>query len=636
VLSSFQEHLFGYAMFVLGTAGHVDHGKSTLVKALTGIDPDRLPEEKEREMTIDLGFAWLSLPSGREVSIVDVPGHERFVHNMLAGAGGIDVVLLVVAADEGVMPQTREHLAILDLLGVRRGVVVLTKADLVERGWLDLVREEVVETLRGTVLEGAPMVVVSAVTGEGLDGLKAVLDALLATIPPRPDRGRPRMAIDRSFAVPGFGTVVTGTLVDGPLSVGMEMELVLLGRQVRIRGLQRHRQRVEQIPPGSRAAANLVGVGHEEVTRGEVLTIPGWLRPTTTLDVHLRSSRWAPHPLRHNMGVVVHAGTAAVQGRLRLLDADVLEVGQSGWAQVLTLSPLAVARGDPFIVRSSGHTLGGGVVVETHSPRHRRRHPPTLERLARLAQGSPEDLLRSALTGPLPKDRSTLARETDLPPEQVASLVERLHRRGEALLLRGPGGQGEWVIGREGWEAMRRRVEEVLQAFHRRYPLRRGMSREDLRARLGLSPGAWDAALAALVREGFALEAGALVGLPSHKPHPTPEQEALAAAFLEALEAHPYSPPPPPPNLDPELLAFLVEEGKVVKVAEGIVFSPRAYQEMVRRIVAHLREHGRITIAQVRDMFGTSRKYALALTEHLDQKHITRRVGDERVLVGEP
>ncbi|MFN3974958.1 MAG: selenocysteine-specific translation elongation factor, partial [Dehalococcoidia bacterium] len=539
-------------MFVLGTAGHVDHGKSTLVKALTGIDPDRLKEEKEREMTIDLGFAWLRLPSGREVSIVDVPGHERFVHNMLAGVGGMDLALLVVAADEGVMPQTREHLAILDLLQVKQGVVVLTKSDLVDQGWLGMVQEEVARLLEGTILENAPIIAVSALTGQGIDNLKATLDCLLNQTPRRPDLGRPRLPIDRAFMMPGFGTVVTGTLVDGSLAVGMEVELVLLGRRARVRGLQRHRQRVDSISPGSRAAVNLAGVEYQEIHRGEVLTIPGWLNPTTLVDVHLRAARWAPQPLRHNMGVTFHTGTAEVLGRLRLLDADTLEANQAGWAQVHLAAPVAVVRGDPFIVRSSQHTLGGGTVVDAHPQRHRRRHPPTLELLAILTRGSPEETIRAVLASPLPRAPQALSRETGLPLEQVAAALASLRSKGTVIALTAPPGQGEWVIGREGWEALRGQALSTLQAFHAHYPLRKGMPKEDLRTRLGLDGGPFSAALSTLVSEGVVAEAGALVRLASHTPRLTPQQEVAARAFLQALEAAPYA--PPSPNIDGELL----------------------------------------------------------------------------------
>ncbi|HZU78032.1 MAG TPA: selenocysteine-specific translation elongation factor, partial [Dehalococcoidia bacterium] len=293
-------------MYVLGTAGHVDHGKSTLVEALTGIDPDRLREEKERGMTIDLGFAWLTLPNGGEVSIVDVPGHERFIKNMLAGVGGIDLALLVVAADEGVMPQTREHLAILDLLGIHSGVVALTKADLVEQDWLELVQADVEETLAGTTLQGAPIVPCSAMTGQGLPELLAAIEAALAGTPAKRDIGRPRLPIDRAFTIAGFGTVVTGTLIDGSLRVGQEL-VVEPGRlRTRARGLQSHRQKVESLPPGTRAAVNVAGLATEELRRGMVLTTPGWLEPTIAVDVRLQAVRDLARPVRHNAQVTFH------------------------------------------------------------------------------------------------------------------------------------------------------------------------------------------------------------------------------------------------------------------------------------------------------------------------------------------
>ena len=297
-------------MYVIGTAGHVDHGKSTLVKALTGIDPDRLQEEKDREMTIELGFAWLTLPSGREVSVVDVPGHERFIKNMLAGVGGIDLAMLVVAADESVMPQTREHLAILDLLEVKRGLVVVTKVDTVDQDWTELVKLEVEDVLKGTSLEGASMAEVSAITGQGVPALQVLLDSMLEQTTRREDLGRPRLSIDRSFVMPGFGTVVTGTLLDGSLTVGQEVELIPSGRKRRIRGLQSHQQKVESIGPGNRVAVNLANTTQDEAGRGEVLTMTGWLRPTRIADVRIRMISNAPQPIKHNLGVTFYTGTS--------------------------------------------------------------------------------------------------------------------------------------------------------------------------------------------------------------------------------------------------------------------------------------------------------------------------------------
>src|SRR3990172_3190399 len=309
-------------MYVIGTAGHVDHGKSALVHALTGIDPDRLQEEKERGMTIDLGFAWLKLPGGEQVSIVDVPGHERFIKNMLAGAGGIDLALLVVAADEGGMPQTREHLAILDLLGVSSGVLVVTKKDLVEDDLLELVADDVREAVEGTTLAGSPLVACSALSGDGLDELRRVLDERLEATPPKRDIGRPRLPVDRSFTMAGFGTVVTGTLIDGPFEVGQEVEIVPGGQRARIRGLQHHREQVQRALPGRRTAVNLSGVAKDGGGRGQVLALPGSMAPTTALDVRLRALASLRRPLRHNAELTLHVGSAETPARLLLLDPD--------------------------------------------------------------------------------------------------------------------------------------------------------------------------------------------------------------------------------------------------------------------------------------------------------------------------
>jgi selenocysteine-specific elongation factor len=337
-------------MRVIGTAGHVDHGKSTLIRALTGIDPDRLQEEQARGMTIDLGFAWLRLPNGVEVSIVDVPGHERFIHNMLAGVGGIDIALLVIAADEGVMPQTREHVAILDLLGITSGVVALTKRDLVDDEWLDLVQADVEEFLSATTLKDARVVPCSATTGSGLDTLLDVLENLLARERTRPNAARPRLPIDRVFTVAGFGTVVTGTLIDGELSLGQELEVQPGGLRGRVRGLQSHRKKLDTIPAGTRTAVNLSGLAVDDLRRGQVLGAPGTLTSTRAVDARLRLIRDA-RPLRHNAEVTFHTGAAETMARVSLLDRDELQPGEEAWAQVRLRDEVALARGDVFVVR---------------------------------------------------------------------------------------------------------------------------------------------------------------------------------------------------------------------------------------------------------------------------------------------
>ena len=387
-------------MRVIGTAGHVDHGKSTLVTALTGINPDRLKEEQEREMTIDLGFAWMALPDGEPVGIVDVPGHRDFIENMLAGVGGIDAVLFVVAADEGVMPQTREHLTILDILQVQGGVIALTKCDLVDDPeWLELVKNDVRQAVQGTILADAPLVAVSAFTGAGLDELKNTLGAVLAERLPRPDLGRPRLPVDRVFSMPGFGTVVTGTLVDGVFRIGDEVEILPGGLRGRVRGLQAHKHSEESAAPGSRTAINIAGLSHEQVRRGDVIAHPGVYLPTSWLDVHFRLVADASSPLKHNTECKLFIGAAEVPVRLRLLGSEELLPGQEGWLQLELRQPVVAMRGDNYLLRrpSPGETLGGGVVVDPQpAGRHKRFDAEILQQLETLAQGSPTELLLRA------------------------------------------------------------------------------------------------------------------------------------------------------------------------------------------------------------------------------------------------
>lgn len=619
-------------MFVLGTAGHVDHGKSTLVHALTGIDPDRLREEKERGMTIDLGFAWLTLPSGREVSIVDVPGHERLIKNMLAGVGGIDLALLVVAADEGVMPQTREHLAILDLLRVTTGIAVITKRDLVEPDWLELVIAEVEEALRATTLAGAPVLAVSAVTRAGLTELIAAIDQQLDRQPTRSDRGRPRLPIDRVFTVAGFGTVVTGTLIDGSLAIGDEVEIVPRGLRSRIRGLQTHRTKIERALPGRRVAINLGGVATTDLRRGDVVVRPGWLRPTTAFDVRLRILPSLGRPFRHNSEVTVHVYSSEASAKVRLLETDSLLPGESGWAQIRTREPIAVFKGDLFIIRSANETVGGGEVIESHVKRHRRQDPRTLERLIALEQGGEREVLLATLSPGEPVEATALLANAPLPPAETQAALEAAVASGDLRVLAGRSlAPTAYLMSAAGWQQLTNRVRELLADYHRQFPLRMGIAREELRRRLGVAAKVWPDLVADLVMSGVVAEAGTAVRLPEFAPTLTPAQQAVVDRYLADLRAAPYAPNTPPPE-DPELLSYLIESGQVVRVTDNVVFTAEAYRELVDGVVAHIREHGAITVGELRDRFGTSRKFALGLLEHLDERRITRRQGDSRVL----
>ena len=620
-------------MYVIGTAGHVDHGKSTLVKALTDIDPDRLPEEKEREMTVDLGFAWMTLPSGREVSVVDVPGHERFIKNMLAGVGAIDLAMLIVAADESVMPQTREHLAILDILQITRGLVVVTKADLVDEELVELVKAEVEDTLRGTSFEGCPMIGVSAYTGEGLEELKSAIDSVLDETEARRDLGRPRLPIDRCFTISGFGTVVTGTLIDGSLAVGQEVVLAGSGQRARVRGLQSHKTKVDSTGPGVRLAVNLSGLSRDEVERGEILTSPGWLDPTYRIDAHLRMVKGAPHPLKHNEGVTFHLFTSESSARVRLLDADRLSAGEEGWVQILLAEPLPAVKGDFFVLRSAEDTLGGGQVVDPKPRRRYRRFDvDVVERLMTLDQGTGEDVIVSVAEQAGPCDLTTLSRRANLPLDEVLERVRRLVDDGQLVMLGSMGTDADAVVySSQGWQVLKSKTFTILRTHHNQYPLRRGAPAPELRSRLGLSQPVYQRVLSMLEDQGFLVEERQSVRLPEHEVTLTLEMERQTGLYLGALDSNPYSPPGDQP-LDPELLGVLIDQGLVVRVTDSVVFAAAAYQEMTRRIVEHLKSEGSITVGEARTMFDTSRKYVLPLLEYMDQQQITRRSGDERVL----
>ncbi len=619
-------------MYVIGTAGHVDHGKSALVQALTGIDPDRLPQEKERGMTLDLGFAWMSLPSGRDVSIVDVPGHERFVRNMLAGAGGVDLALLVVAADEGVMPQTSEHLAILDLLQVKRGVVALAKSDLADPDLLELVAAEVEELLEGTTLQGSPIVPVSAVTGQGLEELKKAIDAVLEAGEPRKDLGRPRLPIDRSFTVAGFGTVVTGTLVDGHLSAGQQVELLPSGRPARIRGLQTHRQKLERAAPGSRVAANISGVAHHEIERGEVLTTSGWLRPTALVDAKVRLLPGAARPLRHNAGTVFYAFTSECEARVRLLETQELRPGEEGWAQVHLRHPVPLVKDDLFVLRSPETTIGGGRVLDAHPRRHRRGHQPTLERLKALEEGTLSEALARALEAESPLTPRQLSQRANVPADEVRTALKEMEREHLAVVLPGPGGDDEpLAYSTVAWARLSEEATRFLRSYHDRRPLRRGAPREELRSHLHLSPQLFVPVLDRMTADGLLTQEGGLLRTPDHSVSLSKAQQRQAEEYLQELSAQPYSPPTDRP-IDPELLSYLADEGRVVRVDDTVVFTAEAYREMAERVVRFIREKGRTTVAEVRNLLGTSRKYVMPLLLHMDRQRITRRVGDDRVL----
>ena len=607
--------------FVVGTAGHIDHGKSTLITALTGIDPDRLAEEKRRGMTIDLGFAHLTLPSGREIGIVDVPGHARFMRNMLAGAHGLDAVLLVVAADEGVMPQTREHLDVIDLLDVRRGLVVVTKADLVDEDWLALVTEEVRATTLGTSLAGSEVIPVSAVTGQGLTDLTAALDALLAGASLRKDSGRPRLPIDRVFTMSGFGTVVTGTLVDGSLAVGDEMEVMPGGRRVRIRGLQRHNQKVERVGPGNRVAANLSGVDKSELSRGDVLARPGTLQASRRMDASVRVVASAAQRLRHGAELLLHTGSVEVTGRTIVLDADEIAAGVTGWVQLYLERPIAVAAGDRFVLRtpSPPMTIAGGTILDVAPRKHARHDSAVRESLARRAAG---DVLQQELRKyPRGVTVQALLKATLAPDAEVQTLKARR--------------LGDWIFSDEAWRSIAGRAGDELAAYHAAYPLRSGMAREEMRSRLGVSPASFPVVIEGLVRDGRVVERNGSLAAPEHAVELG--ESGPQAELLRVLGADPFTPPSLQEAMrqsgaGEELLRALVQRGDIVRVSDDVAFTEGAFDSAVAMVKEIIAVSGSVTVAQLRDRMGASRRPVLALLEYLDAQRVTRRVGDQRVL----
>jgi len=635
---------------VIGTAGHVDHGKSTLVEALTGINPDRLKEEKEREMTIDLGFAWLTLPSGEQVGVVDVPGHQDFVKNMLAGVGGIEAVLLIVAADESVMPQTREHLAILNLLKVPTGVIALTKVDLAEsEEWIELVEAEVMEVVESTILDGAPIVPVSAITGRGLDLLLETLDQVLTEIPPRTDRGRPRLPVDRVFTVSGFGTVVTGTLSDGKLHVGQEVEISPAGLKARIRGLQTHKHKIDVAVPGSRVAINLTGVSKGELKRGDVVTVPGWLEPTQLVDVRLDYLGDAPRELRHNQEVEFFSGAAEVMAHARLLGTRSLGPGQSGWAQFRLAERIPVVKGDRFIIRqpSPSITIGGGVVVDPlPRRRHRRFRPEVIDRLEMVAHGTPADLLLETLDRRGPMPARTLIADVGLPPEAAAEALHQLLQEEQIFTLSPAPAQAEagskslapssqYVVSSAGWATLLSRLTGEIAEFHRAQPLRQGMPREALKSRLKLETRLFNEAIARAGTQGDLVEDENIIRLPEHSVQFSPEQQEAINRLLRDFQRTPYITPSYKDSVaatSEDVVLALIESDQLVRLSADVLLLRETYDEMVAWVKTYVSEHSSVNVAQVRDAFNTSRKYALALLEYLDDQRITKRVGDERVL----
>ncbi|NLG86708.1 MAG: selenocysteine-specific translation elongation factor [Firmicutes bacterium] len=628
---------------IIGTAGHVDHGKTTLIRALTGRETDRLQEEKERGISIELGFAPFDLPSGRRAGVVDVPGHERFIKHMLAGVGGFDLVLLVVAADEGVMPQTREHLDILNLVGVKKGLIVLNKADLVEDDWLELVKDDVRETVKGTFLEGAPVYAVSAVTGQGIPELLQAIDKATEAIAERDTSGPFRLPVDRVFTIAGFGTVVTGTLIAGTVRVGERAIVYPAKLETRIRQIEVHDQKTETAVAGQRVALNLAGLGVEEIERGSVVASPGSLTPSTLIDARLLLLAHSDHPVENHQRLRLHTGTAEVLGRVYLLEKEELVPGESGLVQFRLEEEVAVRRGDRFVIRtySPATTIGGGIVLEPAASRHRRFDPKVLTALKQKEKGAPEDIVAHVLesTGMAPRTTADLAKAAGLSEAETQAAVIKLVQLKKAFTFTLE--DSTYYVDALACQQAVDRATQALALYHEKYPLRLGVPLEEVRARFfpEVSSRLLDPILNLPVAQELVSE-GDRVRLAHHQVKFSSEQEEAVQKLLTALTKQGFTPAAPSeilsqiqPKIDgKELIAALLEQGQLVQVAEDIVFVRSTFEDAKKKVIEFIKENGSITVAELRDLLNTSRRYALPLLEYLDTKRITRRVGDKRIL----
>ena len=631
---------------IVGTAGHIDHGKSALVQALTGIDPDRLEEEKNRGITIDLGFAHLDLGGDLRVGFVDVPGHERFVKNMLAGIGGIDLVLLVVAADESIKPQTREHFDICRLLGIQKGIVVITKCDLVDRDMIDLVRLEIQDLTKGSFLADAPIVAASAKTGEGLDDIRNELRRLAQEIGERPLWLPFRLPIDRAFVMKGFGTVVTGTLIAGTIRREDDAEIFPLGRRARVRGIQVHNAPAEVAVAGQRTAVNLVGIETSEIERGMVLAAPGLFQATSRLDCTLDLLPSA-RPVRNRARVHFHSGTAEAIAEVVLLDAKELRPGTRGYAQLRLAKPGLYLPGDRFIIRqfSPVVTIGGGVVLDNLPSRHRLADPGVAQFLSIMEKGSEEERLEALAREAGEASISILTARTGHAEGHIAELSRALQAKKRLVVLGSP---ASVFIHAEHFRYLAEEVVRQLESFHGSNPLMRGIAKEDLRGRVRdaqkriPSAAVFNAVLRQLETERKIGITGESVRLAGHEIALTPEEAAARQQIVQAFESAGLAVPAASDVLAglkidraraEKILQMLLKEKVLVKVAEDLIFHSAALGRLRELVARQKSKSNRINVGVFKELTGLSRKYAIPLLEYLDRERVTRREGDERIIL---
>jgi len=629
---------------IIGTAGHVDHGKTALVEALTGTDCDRLKEEKERGLTIELGYASLDLGDGKSVSIVDVPGHERFVKTMLAGATVIDCVLFVISADEGVMPQTVEHFDIINLLEVKDGLIVLTKVDLVDEEWLELVEEDIAELVEGTVLEEAQIVPVSSVTGEGIPELKAHIANIAERLEPKSQEGIFRFPVDWTFSVTGIGTVVCGAVFSGKAKVGDILEITPQQREVRIRGIQLHGEDVEEAMAGQQIAINISGIETSEVKRGDVLSLPGYLRPTYMPDARLHLLDNSPVVLKNRDRIKLYLACSEVIGRVVILDRERLTPGEDGLVQFRLEEKLATEYGDRFVIRryAPPHTIGGGIILDGYPAKHKRFRQDIIEHLHVMEEGTPEKRIETTLlkAKTQPNTEEDLVRTLNIIPGEVTSALERLISAGRVSAF------GDQFVSTEWYNKSKNSVLETLGKFHAQQPLKLDISREELRTKLPekMELPLYGVVLQALIDEGKVSSEGEKVRLATHRIKISEEHEnvkrQIENLFLEAG----LSTPLPEEALSKwqgrdaqiakEAFDVLIETCTLIQVDEKVLFHKDSIDKANDLIIQHIREHGKLTLNDCRNLLGTSRKYMLPLLYYFDNAGVTMRIGNDRILRG--
>lgn len=627
-------------MYVIGTAGHVDHGKSTLITSLTGINPDRLKEERDRQMTIDLGFAWYTLPSGEEIGIVDVPGHRDFIDNMLAGVGGIDAVLLVIAADEGIMPQSREHLNILKLLRIEKGLIVLTKIDRVDdTEWLEMVEADIRELVAGTFLQDSSILHVSAINNIGLDELSNAIDGLLKGIIPNHGGTVPRLPIDRVFSLKGFGTVVTGTLVDGDFSVGDQVVVLPPKKQSRIRGIQNHKKKQDIAKPGNRTAINLIGLEVKDIERGDVLCLPDTITTTKILDVRIEILGENADALKHDDQVKVFLGTSQTIARVRVIGEKQITPGRAGFAQLMLVKEVVAQDGDRFILRrpSPPSTIGGGIVVNSNpGKRHKRFVDSVINRFEISASGSIEDQVLLSVADMKVITFKQLLEIQNAPAEELIPLINTLIKDGLILQIKDKNKPDEdWLLSGEYWNGIKESIFSMLEKFHQDHPLRKGVEPKVLEKIFDIDKGAARPILHAMISQNILLLDEGYVKTPAHVVQLSPEQKGLVEQLLQRFEDSENKPPSVSESIEmvgEDLYRWLLSSQDLIEISSSVVFLTRELKKIIESTKILLAKVGKVTVAEFRDEYRTTRKYAVALLECMDGQKITKREGDFRIL----